>query len=370
MVISEERHLNYSGVELDQSELNSGDTVEKARRLQQRRRQVQYGKETTGYSNYVSAVPCRCDREFRNPMHPMTPRPEYDCSKRTFDRYLNIWRRQLHLWDDYNPKNLEPQYTRIGIPTLKRLGLEPVQSTPEGHRGALLSFTPTTGQGVMGVSSARTACTPIVLRQARRESSLPVASASTQRPTAHQSSGHATVACSHCPITAMPHIRPSSSCGCGSWSITNTPHTPYYGSTNSNSSYPPPLLSVLAQPTIYSPHWADSSRQSSPNPITGQRGCGYPFHYAPGGCQVATSGPPGGGGPWESCNCYMNGNCNNYAALGYVSPYGGPRGTPHSPPNQYHHSHYGGLGSSSMPAPSPMCVGQEGWGSASRQMHQ
>ncbi|RNF23306.1 uncharacterized protein Tco025E_02833 [Trypanosoma conorhini] len=394
IVEAEEKHLNYTGVELPQSEINLGETAERSRRLKQRQRQVQYGKETVGYSNYLRAVPSRCDREFRNPMHPMTPRPEYDCSKRTFDRYLNIWRRQLHLWDDYDPNNLEPQYVRIGIPTLRGLGLELPPSTPECQQTAMLSFTPMNAQGGAAM------CTPVMLRHIRRDVSISMGSY--QRPTGHQQGGGGAVSAAAAAAGGTsassgvpPHARPLSGCGGGSWSITNTPHTPYHGSTHSTSSYQPPLLSVLAQPTIYSPHWGDSSRQSSPNPLAGQRNSGYAYHNLASGLAPTTTAAAAGGGStapptapgnaayWEGGagggggGVYHGGASNTagYAYHGYSSPYGGHRYTPHSTPNHYR-TYYagnavgGGGNGGNMPSPLPLCAGQEVWGNPPRHMHQ
>ncbi|EKG02597.1 hypothetical protein TCSYLVIO_006370 [Trypanosoma cruzi] len=385
IVETEEKHLNYTGVELYASEINTGETAERERRLQQRQRQVQYGKETLGYSNYLRAVPSRCDREFRNPMHPITPRPEYDCSKRTFDRYLNVWRRQLHLWDDYDPNNLEPQYVRIGIPTLRALGLELPPSTPEGQQNALISFTSINAVG--GAS----ACTPVMLRHTRREQSL--SAGPYQRTMGYQQGGN--VAAGGAPpasLCAPLHARPLSSGGGASWSITNTPHTPYHGSTHSTSSYPPPLLSVLAQPTIYSPHWGDSSRHSSPNPHNCQRGSIFAYHNSGGVVAPTTTNTtttttaamapptaPGNALCWEGGTAYHSNTNNNagYAYRSYSSPYGGHRYTPHSTPNQ-HHPYYAGstaavnvtVGSArTMTSPLPVCVGQETWGNPPRQLH-
>lgn len=98
-LLIQEPHLAYPHVVVPESQLNHGETEELRRRLEQRRKQIQYGKGTSGYSNYCKAVPHVSMRELYNPMHPITPRPEYNSSKRSFDKVLNAWRRQLHLWD-------------------------------------------------------------------------------------------------------------------------------------------------------------------------------------------------------------------------------------------------------------------------------
>lgn len=70
------------------------------RRLQQRIKQVGYGKETVGYQNYILQVPHHCrDPLEREARHPVTPRVDLSVSKRQFDASLRRWRRALHQWD-------------------------------------------------------------------------------------------------------------------------------------------------------------------------------------------------------------------------------------------------------------------------------
>ena len=67
-----------------------------ARRLSQRQKQLDMGKATTGYQRYLAAVP----RHLRiEPLHPKTPQPRKQCSKRSWDGQVRKWRRALHLWD-------------------------------------------------------------------------------------------------------------------------------------------------------------------------------------------------------------------------------------------------------------------------------
>lgn len=96
--------LHYPSVMLPPDMINNYSRDE-VRRVEQRRRQIAFGKNTIGYFNYRSMVPRVGDREFHNPMHPITPRPEYRSSKRTFDKVLNEWRRKLHNWDDWSKEN-------------------------------------------------------------------------------------------------------------------------------------------------------------------------------------------------------------------------------------------------------------------------
>lgn len=100
----DEPHLHYPRVKLPDKDLNLGFTEELRRRLEQRRKQIAYGKSTCGYRHYRLVIEKIGDREFHNPMHPVTPRPDFNSSKRTFDKVLNTWRRQLHKWDEWHAK--------------------------------------------------------------------------------------------------------------------------------------------------------------------------------------------------------------------------------------------------------------------------
>ncbi|KAK7194540.1 Histone RNA hairpin-binding protein RNA-binding domain containing protein [Novymonas esmeraldas] len=130
--VETELYLNYTAIPVPPSMINTGDTDERRRRLDQRRKQIIYGKETEGYVKYNALIPRPCDREFHNPLHAITPRPEYDCSKRQFDRVLNAWRRQLHQWDDCDVEMVEERFLPLGTATLLDLGLcrPPSNRTP------------------------------------------------------------------------------------------------------------------------------------------------------------------------------------------------------------------------------------------------
>ncbi len=71
-------------------------TEEDERRLQQREKQVQFGKATLGYQLYTAAVPRRNRRKYE---HPSTPDAKQVCSKRSWDGQIRVWRRALHFWD-------------------------------------------------------------------------------------------------------------------------------------------------------------------------------------------------------------------------------------------------------------------------------
>ena len=64
-------------------------------RLKQRQRQVDFGKNTLGYRNYLTAKP----KGLREKSDPVTPDPRSFCSKRSFDGQIRKWRRELHIYD-------------------------------------------------------------------------------------------------------------------------------------------------------------------------------------------------------------------------------------------------------------------------------
>ncbi|KAJ3260600.1 Oocyte-specific histone RNA stem-loop-binding protein 2 [Boothiomyces macroporosus] len=73
------------------------------RRLEQRQKQIDYGKNTVGYKRYIATVP-KHERKFP---HPETPDKYSKCSKRAWDGLVRSWRRKLHLWD---PPDKEVDY--------------------------------------------------------------------------------------------------------------------------------------------------------------------------------------------------------------------------------------------------------------------
>lgn len=64
--------------------------------MQQREKQIQFGKATLGYQLYIAAVPRRNRRKYE---HPNTPDAKQVCSKRSWDGQVRVWRRALHFWD-------------------------------------------------------------------------------------------------------------------------------------------------------------------------------------------------------------------------------------------------------------------------------
>eukprot|EP01098_Paradermamoeba_levis_P012607 TRINITY_DN5547_c0_g1_i1.p1 TRINITY_DN5547_c0_g1~~TRINITY_DN5547_c0_g1_i1.p1 ORF type:complete len:189 (+),score=77.36 TRINITY_DN5547_c0_g1_i1:207-773(+) len=65
------------------------------KRLASRQKQIDFGKNTIGYDNYINSV----SREKRTKEHPSTPDKYQVCSKRSWDGQIRKWRRQLHTFD-------------------------------------------------------------------------------------------------------------------------------------------------------------------------------------------------------------------------------------------------------------------------------
>lgn len=65
------------------------------RRLEQRQKQIEYGKNTIGYKVYTKVI----KKENRKKTDPWTPDKYTKCSKRCWDGMVRTWRRQLHSWD-------------------------------------------------------------------------------------------------------------------------------------------------------------------------------------------------------------------------------------------------------------------------------
>jgi len=64
-------------------------------RLSQRQKQIDYGKNTVGYENFIKLI----TKEKRLKEHPRTPDKYQVCSKRAWDGQVRKWRRQLHAYD-------------------------------------------------------------------------------------------------------------------------------------------------------------------------------------------------------------------------------------------------------------------------------
>eukprot|EP01062_Namystynia_karyoxenos_P080557 TRINITY_DN8694_c0_g1_i1.p1 TRINITY_DN8694_c0_g1~~TRINITY_DN8694_c0_g1_i1.p1 ORF type:complete len:491 (+),score=155.10 TRINITY_DN8694_c0_g1_i1:101-1573(+) len=71
-------------------------------RMRQRQRQVEIGKATEGYHNYVQRVPPAQRVEGQHlDTPPVSPSSNRDISKRDFEGKLRVWRKFLHRWDTH-----------------------------------------------------------------------------------------------------------------------------------------------------------------------------------------------------------------------------------------------------------------------------
>lgn len=63
--------------------------------LERRQKQIDYGKNTLGYENYLKQVP----RDQRTNDHPKTPPKHIKYSRRAWDGVVKVWRKKLHCFD-------------------------------------------------------------------------------------------------------------------------------------------------------------------------------------------------------------------------------------------------------------------------------
>ncbi|CAJ1063170.1 stem-loop binding protein 2 [Xyrichtys novacula] len=95
----------------DPSNMESNTAV-----LKRRQKQIQYGKNTSGYQNYLQQVP----RHLRDPkLHPSTPNKYRKYSRRSWDMQVRLWRRALHLWDPPNETGPDPIETQDPVDQLQ-----------------------------------------------------------------------------------------------------------------------------------------------------------------------------------------------------------------------------------------------------------
>ena len=80
------------------------NNVEHARRIQQRKRAIQFGKNTLGYTNFVKQVPKHRRKKFSMEC-PSTPDVYADIPTRRFQGQVKAWRKALHAYD---PKDMLP----------------------------------------------------------------------------------------------------------------------------------------------------------------------------------------------------------------------------------------------------------------------
>ena len=106
-------------------------------RLEQRQKQIDMGKSTSGYKHYLRTVPkYKRDYEKRFTEHPLTPRKQIVCSKRSWDGQVRKWRRMLHIYDS-------PEDSTAGAGSSEPVDNEDMQDT-EGATVQNSSHTMTT----------------------------------------------------------------------------------------------------------------------------------------------------------------------------------------------------------------------------------
>lgn len=68
--------------------------------LARRQKQIDYGKNTLGYENYIRQVP----KHSRTIEQPRTPQKQLKYSRRAWDGLVKIWRKKLHCYDPNSSK--------------------------------------------------------------------------------------------------------------------------------------------------------------------------------------------------------------------------------------------------------------------------
>ncbi|KAJ0176574.1 hypothetical protein K1T71_007753 [Dendrolimus kikuchii] len=71
--------------------------------LQRRQKQIDYGKNTVGYHNYMQHVPF----DQRTKEHPKTPDKYTKYSRRSWDTLIKMWRKELHKYDTTGNKECD-----------------------------------------------------------------------------------------------------------------------------------------------------------------------------------------------------------------------------------------------------------------------
>ncbi|CAG5112911.1 Oidioi.mRNA.OKI2018_I69.chr2.g7075.t1.cds [Oikopleura dioica] len=97
--------------------------------LKRREKQIEYGKITERYQEYIEAVP----KNERKYWQPRTPKKDQVTPRRIFDGEVQAWKKKLHYWND------KDECTKI-IPKGKGAGRKrewkPKDSSPEEEKSA------------------------------------------------------------------------------------------------------------------------------------------------------------------------------------------------------------------------------------------
>ncbi|KAN0021900.1 hypothetical protein ACTFIU_004045 [Dictyostelium citrinum] len=92
-----DKKLNF--VSLPSVLKNQKETDEE--KIKQRQKQIDFGKNTIGYDNYIQKVP----KDKRDRSHPRTPDKYQKCSRRSWLGQVKIWRKALHKFDPNKSDN-------------------------------------------------------------------------------------------------------------------------------------------------------------------------------------------------------------------------------------------------------------------------
>ncbi|KAG2430110.1 hypothetical protein HXX76_010209 [Chlamydomonas incerta] len=103
-------------------------------RLAQRQKQIDFGKNTTGYQRYLQLVP----RNKRRRTDPATPDIHANISKRRFDGQVVVWRRALHKYDDDAAQDASASASSASSSTAATVARQPQHS--RSSRGSCSSY--------------------------------------------------------------------------------------------------------------------------------------------------------------------------------------------------------------------------------------
>lgn len=94
--VTETPLIPFSPARASAQGINSNERETCPKKLASRQKQIDYGKNTTGYSLYTAQV--HRNQRVRGD-HPWTPNKFQMCSKRSWDGQVRKWRRALHKFD-------------------------------------------------------------------------------------------------------------------------------------------------------------------------------------------------------------------------------------------------------------------------------
>lgn len=104
------RESDSSGDSASQSSRKPTEFEKDISILERRQKQIDYGKNTLGYENYLKQVP----RDKRTKEHPKTPPKHIKYSRRAWDGLVKVWRKELHCFDpnDEPEDETEPTFLK------------------------------------------------------------------------------------------------------------------------------------------------------------------------------------------------------------------------------------------------------------------